>query len=112
MRPGSPLALRSIWPWKLASAVDISTSRLVPTSVTKAVFVAGLIATQHVAFWPSTAPLPLTEAVPCPLRLSTAPPKEASVTKRSFDPGMVDDPKRTAVPLGDDVIACWLTAPP
>src|SRR5437868_4901144 len=96
----------------LASSNDISTIRLTPTSVTNAVLVTGLIATQHVADWPATTPFPLTvkaAALVFPPVVSTAAPKDASVTKRSSEPGIGSEPKRTAVPAGDDRIPCWLT---
>lgn len=91
--------------------VSISTRWLTPTSVTNAVPVTSENVAQHVAAWSVILVDVETEAMFEDDRESVAEPKEASVTKMSFELGRRAVPNRTAVPAGEDLTSCISTDP-
>ena len=75
------------------------------TSVTKPVPVTGEMVAQHVAFWSASLAVALVEAVLFPEISITRAPKEASVARTEFVPGILTLPKRTAVPGGEERVS-------
>ena len=73
--------------------------------MTKPVPVAGEMVAQHVAFWSASLAVALVAAVLFSEISIMRAPKEASVARTEFVPGILTLPKRTAVPGGEERVS-------